>query len=123
MCQNLQTSSRSKERRFGSLNHQQPHKQALIERLWRTLAILLQRMRKGTKNFDWPKALPDAIENYNGTWHRSIKATPIELLERKKLNREKSWRIYEERNVVRVKTKKHLFEGRYSNIRQHSGCS
>ena len=29
--------------------------------------MLLQRMRKGTKNFDWPKALPDANEKYNPT--------------------------------------------------------
>ena len=33
----------------------QPHKNAVIERFWRTLALLLQRMREGIKNFDWPK--------------------------------------------------------------------
>ena len=36
----------------------QPHKQALIERFWGTLALLLQRMREGIKNFGWVKALP-----------------------------------------------------------------
>ena len=30
-----------------------PHKNAVIERFWITLALLLQRMREGIKNFDW----------------------------------------------------------------------
>ena len=31
---------------------EQPHKNAIIERFWRTIALLLQRMREGIKNFD-----------------------------------------------------------------------
>ena len=64
----------------------QPHKNAIIERFWRTLALLLQRMREATKNFDCTKALPEAIENYNTTYHTSIKATPTEIIEGKKEN-------------------------------------
>ena len=64
----------------------QPHKNAVIERFWRTLAILLQRMREGIKNFDWVKALPDVIHNYNNTYHRILKAKPIEVLQGQKEN-------------------------------------
>jgi hypothetical protein len=59
----------------------QPHKNDVIERLWRTLVLLLQMMRQGIKNFDWVKALPDAVNNYNTFWHRSIKGKPISILE------------------------------------------
>ena len=65
---------------------QQPHKNAVIERFWRTLALLLQRMREGIKNFDWPKALPDVIENYNETYHKTLRAKPIDVLKGKKEN-------------------------------------
>ena len=53
---------------------EQPHKNALIERLWRNLAMLLQRMREGIKNFDWPKALPYVVDNYNSTLSQNSKS-------------------------------------------------
>ena len=90
---------------------ERPHKQALIERFWRTLALLLQRMRKGTKNFDWPKALPDAIENYNGHGVE-VSATPLELLEGKKENpieRKVVESVLKKGMRVRVKTKKAIY--------------
>ena len=90
----------------------QPHKNALIERFWRTLALLLQRMRHGIKNFDWPKALPDAIENYNTTFHRSIKASPLELIEGKKdspIERKVVESVLKKGMRVRVKTKKDIY--------------
>ena len=65
---------------------EQPHKNVIIERFWRTLALLLQRMREGIKNFDWPKALLDVVDNYNDTYHKTLKAKPIEVLEGKKDN-------------------------------------
>jgi hypothetical protein len=43
-------------------------------------------MREGIKNLDWRKALPDIVDNYNDTYHRVLKAKPIEVLERKKDN-------------------------------------
>ena len=90
----------------------QPHKNALIERFWRTLSLLLQKMRNGTKNFDWAKSLPDAIENYNDTWHRSIKASPIELMEGKKENpieRKVVESVLKKNDRVRIKTKKDIY--------------
>ena len=65
---------------------EQPHKNAIIERFWRTLALLLQRMREGIKSFDWAKALPDVVANYNSEYNRSIKATPKQVFEGKKEN-------------------------------------
>ena len=91
----------------------QPHKNSVIERFWRTLALLLQRMREGIKNFDWPKALPEVVENYNTTWHRSIKATPLQVLEGKKENpieRKVVESILKKGIRVRIKTKQHLFQ-------------
>ena len=64
----------------------QPHKNSVIERFWGTLAKILERMRTGIINFDWTKALPDVIENYNNTYHRSIKATPNEIWNGEKRN-------------------------------------
>jgi len=43
-------------------------------------------MRTGFKNFDWAKALPDVVDNYNKTFHRTIKATPNEVWEGEKKN-------------------------------------
>ena len=64
----------------------QPHKNVIIEGLWRTLALLLQRMREGIKSFDWVKAPPDVVDNYNDTYHKTLRAKPIEVLEGKKEN-------------------------------------
>ena len=92
---------------------EQPHKNAIIERLWRTLALLLQRMREGIKNFNWPKELPQVVDNYNTTWHRSIKATPLQVLEGKKENpieRKVVESILKKGMKVRIKTKKNLFQ-------------
>jgi hypothetical protein len=91
----------------------QPHKNAVIERVWRTLALLLQRMRQETKNFDWIKALPEAVENYNNTYHRVLKATPEQVFEEKKLNpveRKVVESNLKQGDKVRIKTEKKPFQ-------------
>jgi transposase InsO family protein len=91
---------------------EQPHKNAIIERFWRTLALLLHRMREGIKNFDWPKALPDVIENYNETYHKTLKAKPIDVLEGKKDNpveRKVVDSVLKKGMRVRIKAKKNIF--------------
>ena len=90
----------------------QPHKNSVIERLWGTLAKILERMRTGIKNFDWTKALPDVIENYNNTVHRIIKATPNEIWEGKKENpveRKVVESSLKKGDRVRIQTKKTMF--------------
>ena len=69
----------------------QPHKNALIERWFRTVALLLQRYRQGINNFDWAKSLPEVVENYNTTYHRTIKSNTSRsnTRKKKKSNREK----------------------------------
>jgi hypothetical protein len=91
---------------------EQPHKNAIIERFWRNLALLIQIMREGIKNFDWPKALPDVVDNYNNTFHKTLKAKPIEFPEGKKDNpveRKVIESALKKGMYVRIKTKKTLF--------------
>jgi hypothetical protein len=93
----------------------QPFKNAVIERFNRTIALLLQRMREGHEGglFDWPKALPDAVENYNSTYHRTIKAKPIDVLEGKKENpveRKVVETVLAKGDKVRIKHKRGVFE-------------
>ena len=70
-------------------------------------------MRTGIKNFDWAKALPFVVENYNNTLHRSIKATPNEVWEGKKENpieRKVVETVLKKGMHVRIKTKKSVFD-------------
>ena len=57
----------------------EPHKNAIIERVHRTIARLLQLFRLGSKRFDWYNFLPDVVNNYNTTYHRTTKHTPTEI--------------------------------------------
>jgi len=51
-------------------------KNSIVERLNRTIALLLQKYRVSTNKYDWYKVLPDIIYNYNNSYHRTIKNTP-----------------------------------------------
>ena len=91
----------------------QPHKNSVIERFWGALAKILERMRTGIKNFDWAKALPDVVDNYNNTFHRTIKATPNEVWEGEKKNtieRKVVETVLKKGMHVRIKTKKSVFD-------------
>jgi len=57
----------------------QPHevnKNAIVERFNRTLAGMLQKWREGSREYNWYSVLGDIIDNYNNTYHRTIKDTP-----------------------------------------------
>lgn len=62
------------------------HKNAIVERFNRTLAALLQRWRTGQTDRRWYKVLPLIIENYNSTYHRTIKARPVDVFNRRDFN-------------------------------------
>ena len=55
------------------------NKNAIVERVNRTIAQMLQKWRTGTNQRAWYKILPDIVENYNNTCHRTIKATPNDV--------------------------------------------
>jgi hypothetical protein len=64
------------------------HKNAIVERFNRTLAGLLQRWRTGQTDHRWYKVLPEIMQNYNTTYHRTIKARPLEVFQRRDYNRQ-----------------------------------
>ena len=92
----------------------QPHKNSVIERFWKTLALLLQRMREAHGGlFDWTKALPDAVENYNTSYHRILHAKPIDVWEGKKENpveRKVVETVLKVGDRVRIKHQRGVFE-------------
>ena len=55
------------------------NKQAIVERLNRTIAEMIQRWRIATKRYDWYNVLDDTMFNYNNNYHRTIKAKPIDI--------------------------------------------
>ena len=61
-------------------------KNAIVERVNRTIAQLLQKWRTATNRRVWYKILPDVVENYNNTFHRTIKATPSDVFHGKEQN-------------------------------------
>ena len=88
---------------------EQLHKNAIIERFWRTLALLLQRWRVGSGEKRWYKVLPDILENYNSTENRTLKASPIQVITGEKENPVERKQIETEFEVgdkVRIKNKK-----------------
>lgn len=89
------------------------NKNAIVERFNRTLALLLQRWRIGSGSYDWPKVLQELVDNYNQTYHSTIKATPLEVWEGKKINMQKKVFIrpmFQPGNMVRIKRIKSVFD-------------
>ena len=68
-------------RRFG-INHYSlrgPHKASIAERFIRTLKSKIERYFYKNKTTKWIDILPQFIENYNKTYHRSIKMAPMSV--------------------------------------------
>lgn len=88
------------------------NKNAIVERFNRTIAAMIQRVRVATKRYDWPKFLPDLIENYNSTIHRTTKQKPIDVFNGNKASHQ-IFKILEKKfNVgdkVRIKITQHVF--------------
>jgi hypothetical protein len=62
------------------------NKNSIVERFNRTLANLLQRWRIANKTYDWQRVLPDIIENYNNSYHRTIGTEPAKIWKGKDTN-------------------------------------
>ena len=67
--------------RFG-INHYSirgPHKASIAERFIKTIKSKIERYLWRNKTSKWIDILPSFIENYNKTYHRSIKMAPSEV--------------------------------------------
>ena len=64
-------------------------KNSIVERFNRTLANLINKYRIHSKSYDWPKYLPTLVQNYNNTYHSTIKATPLDVFEGNDTNKQK----------------------------------
>lgn len=65
------------------------NKNAIVERFNRTLALMIQKWRVATGKYEWYKVLNDLVDNYNETYHTTIKATPKDVKEGKDRNNQK----------------------------------
>lgn len=95
------------------------NKNAIIERFNRTIITLLQKFRTATDGKrKWYKYLPDLVDNYNHTYHRTIHETPADVFEGKKKSRQvfnvtllgKAWQKFDVGTKVRLKTQKKVFD-------------
>jgi len=55
--------------------------QGVVERFNRTIMTKIQKYLTATGEHNYVDVLPDLVENYNNTYHRSIKMTPNQALE------------------------------------------
>jgi hypothetical protein len=89
------------------------NKQAIVERFNRSLAGYLQKWRVATGKTRWYEVLPDIVENYNDTYHKTMKSTPKDIWEGKDTNKQKIKFVPNELNVgdkIRIKQVKKIFD-------------
>lgn len=60
-------------------NPNEQHKNPIVERLNRTIASKIQKIRISLKRKDWYNYLPDIMYNYNNTIHSTTKDTPTNI--------------------------------------------
>ena len=87
-------------------------KNAIVERFNRTLAQLLQNWRTATKQYDWYRVLPDIVNNYNNSFHSTIKSTPQKVFDVKQFNTQQVFYIpnpFDVGEKVRLKKDSHIF--------------
>jgi hypothetical protein len=87
-------------------------KNSIVERLNRTLAGYIKKLRIGLKQYNWPKALPEIMENYNNSYHRMIRNTPFDIFFKNAKNKQDIIIVPRDFKVcdkVRLKLKKKVF--------------
>jgi len=55
------------------------NKQAIVERFNRTICSLIQKWRIASGKYNWYTILSDIVNNYNNTYHRTVKTTPMKI--------------------------------------------
>ena len=63
-------------------------KNAIIERFWRTLAGRLQDYALNTGRQDWNNYLKEIVENYNNTYHSTVRGKPKDIWKGKDSNKQ-----------------------------------
>lgn len=89
------------------------NKNPIVERVNGTIANYLQKIRIATKRYDWNKYLGDVIENYNSTYHSTIKDEPVNIFLGNASNKQKYTVVENPLNVgdkVRIVIKKKIFD-------------
>lgn len=89
------------------------NKNPIVERVNGTIANYLQKVRISTKRYDWNNYLYDIVDNYNNTYHSTIKDTPSNVFLKGKLNKQ-TYNIIENPlqvgDKVRIVNKKKIFD-------------
>ena len=88
-------------------------KNSIVERLNRTLAGYIKKMRVGSKIYDWPKHLPAIMDNYNNSYHKTIRNTPFNIFFKSGQNKQDILIVPRDLEVgdsVRIKIKKKVFD-------------
>jgi hypothetical protein len=89
------------------------NKNAIVERVIKTISAMLARWRWETTRNDWPNVLEDMVYNYNHTWHQTINATPDDVWNGVDINHQKRKVVEDDFQVgdrVRIKMEKKTFE-------------
>lgn len=88
-------------------------KNSIVERFNKTLAGYIKKLREGLKIYDWPKHLDDIMNNYNNTYHRTIRNTPYNIFFKKGENKQDIIivpRRFKINDKVRLRLKKKVFD-------------
>ena len=99
-----------------SANYSDPNeiqKNSIVERFNKTLAGYIKKLREGLKIYDWPKYLQSLMDNYNNSYHRTIKNTPFNVFFEKGKNNQNIIIVPRKFNIndkVRIKFKKKAFD-------------
>ena len=91
----------------------QINKNSIVERVNGTLALLINKVREASNDYNWPKYLQDVVYNYNNTYHSTIKAKPNDVYNGKAFSRQvtnKYTNTFEIGDLVRKSIKRKLLE-------------
>ena len=88
-------------------------KNSIVERFNRTICNLMNKYRTYSGNYNWSSYLPELVNNYNNTYHKTIKATPYDVFHGKDTNKQTINRAPHDFTIgdkVRIKRKKKIFD-------------
>jgi putative transposase len=87
-------------------------KNSIVERLNRTIAGYFKKLRE-IKKYNWVKYLPDIMDNYNNSFHRTIRNTPYKIFFKNGKNKQDIYILLNKFQIgdnVRFKIKKKIFD-------------